>query len=129
MRWMIAFGLIFLGAANASTLQQPTILYFYIGIEGGGYEDAKITLYSNKTYKFDHSGDCCCGTHIEDAGSWKENRKGVFLLNSDQKIKDLDCKKRKVFRNFKIDPQKGVIQVPGRIYGYRTMRRFIPSNN
>lgn len=129
MHWVISIGL-FLSVFTINPIpQQPEILYIYHGVGGGGYESAKITIYSNMTYEFQHSSDCCCGLHLDDLGNWKENRKGLLLLKSDQRIMDLDCKKRKIFRSFRIDPQKNKIQVPARIYGYRTMVRYIPSEN
>ena len=125
--WIISVGISFLVSINDQIPQQPEILYIYIGVDGGGYESAKIIIYSNMTYEFHHSGDCYCGIYIDDQGNWKENRKGVLLLKSDRKIKDLDCKKRKIFRDFRIDPKEDIIQVPDQIYGYRKMVRFIPS--
>ena len=119
-------GLFFLLFADGANPQKPEIKYAYIGLDGGGSEDAKITLYADYRFSFHHSGDCCCGTYVDDEGRWRKNRKGVLLLNSLKKVNNLNCKKRKLFRNLKIDPEKDIIEVPVRIYGYRTMARYLP---
>jgi len=126
MHGLISIGLFFLLFADEINPQKPEIKYIYIGLDGGGYEDAKITIYSDYSFSFHHSGDCCCGTYVDDEGKWRKNRKGVLLLNSFKKVKDLNCKKRKLFRNLKIDSEEDIIEVPARIYGYRTMARYFP---